>query len=241
MFERTRSFLHRLTHPSERQGEERRSWARRAAQHPVRVHLEDEDESLTAQLQDVSRGGARLLLDREVGHGRTIRIDLPEDQSGMHTSVLACVVHIQTAAEGGYSVGCQFSMELNEPDLQRLGVPRRRSQEHDQRLWERWPAAGHALYRNLRQNGEEKRADIHNISPSGVALLLDEELLPGNLIQLDLQPGHELPTVRIVACVVYLTTHDQGRWLAGCQFIRELDDNDLAAFTASDNETKSET
>lgn len=240
MFERTRSFLHRLTHPSEWGGEERRLWTRRTAQYPVRVHL-DEEESLTAQVQDVSRGGVRLLLDREVGHGRTIRIDLPEDQAGMHTSVLACVVHIRNAAEGGYSVGCQFSMELSEPDLQRLGVPRRRAQDHDQRLWERWPAAGFALYRNLRQNGDEKRADIHNISPTGVALRLDEELLPGNLIQLDLHASHDSPTVRIVACVVYLTTHDHGRWLAGCQFIRELDDEDLAALTATDDEATTET
>jgi hypothetical protein len=32
-----------------------------------------------------------------------------------------------------------------------------------------------------------------------------------------------------MACVVYKTDVDEGQWLVGCNFVRELDDEDLRA------------
>ena len=35
----------------------------------------------------------------------------------------------------------------------------------------------------------------------------------------------------ILGCVVYLSEAGDGRWLAGCNFIRELDDQELQKLT----------
>jgi hypothetical protein len=230
MFERTRSFLHRLTHPTTWTGEERRLWNRQATMKTVRVKLDDDDEVLEAQIQDISRGGARLQVDRDIAHGRMIRIDLPEHAPGMHTSVLACVVHVRRGPQGIYSLGCQFSTELSEQDMQILGAPKVRANRSDERLWQRIKVAGTAIYRDVRQNGDEKRAAIYNLSPTGVALLLDEEIGPGTLLQLDLYAQRATQALQILACVVYQTPHEDGLWLVGCNFIRELDDRDYATF-----------
>ena len=230
MFERTRSFIHRLTHSSVWNGEERRLWQRRAAMTTVRIQLDDESEPLTAQVQDVSPGGVRLQVARDIPHGRMLRIDLPESSPGMHTSVLACVVHVRRGGNGLFSVGCQFSTELSDQDMQGLGAPKRRARSTDERHWERVPIAGSAAYRNVRQNGDKRAATLHNISPTGLALLVDEEIQPGNLLQIELLAQGATESLTMLACVVYLTPHGDDRWLIGCNFIRELEDHVLEAF-----------
>jgi PilZ domain-containing protein len=237
MFERTRHFFQRLTRstrtPTARGNEERRLWERFPSDREARIQLNlDDTDTVSAQIQDVSRGGIRLLTDRAIGSGTMIRVELPPLDESPHTSVLACVVHVRPASDSSYMLGCNFSMELSDADLQAVGAERVKPEEGDQRGWARVPAAGKVVYTPVNPPGSTRQAEIHNISPTGVAIRASEELVPGILLNLELQDQTGHTVVTIIACVVYLTAPRRGVWLAGCNFIRELYDEDLKALVA---------
>jgi hypothetical protein len=58
-------------------------------------------------------------VDNEIPAGTLLNAELhgPSAQSFI---ILACVVHVVAAAEGGHVLGCNFIRELNEKDLQTL-------------------------------------------------------------------------------------------------------------------------
>ncbi len=231
MLERTRSLLRRLTGSA--LAEERRRWERFASQAVARVHLSVHDaESIAAEIRDVSRAGISLAVARSVDSGTMLRLNLPSATPSVKTTVLACVAHVRPKPGGTFILGCKFSTELNDDDLEALGAKRERSKDGDKRAWERVAATGQALYKPVESASEPRGADIHNLSPTGVALHAKEELIPGTLLDLDLRDSGGRTVVTIIACVVYLTTAGDGQWLAGCNFIRELHDEDLSALIA---------
>jgi len=237
MFERTRSLLHRLTRASrahaEIVGDERRTWERYPADREatVRLGLNDDDDIVVGRIQDISRGGIRLLLERSVEAGTMVRIELASEGAASQTVVLACVVHMKEGRDGRFSAGCNFSTELSDADLATLGVRRERSGA-DQRAFPRLPVAGKAIYSLVSEPGEMNSAEIHNISLTGVALIVGVELSAGALLNVVLMDsaGHKVMT--IVACVVYLSALRESQWLAGCNFVRELYDEDVSALIA---------
>jgi c-di-GMP-binding flagellar brake protein YcgR len=233
MFERTRSLLQRLTHGRQDESDERRAWERYSSFHETTIHHDGEGtRTLTARIEDVSRGGTRLLVEQPIAAGSMIRIDLPPLNGNPHTSVLACVVHAKSVADELYALGCSFSTELSDVDLGTLGARKIKPSSPDQRAWDRVPVEGRARYRIVRGEGELKAAAIHNISPTGVALLVSENVEPGTLIDIELQSAAGRSVVTILACVVYKTDAAVRQWLVGCNFIRELDDHDLQALIA---------
>ena len=227
MFERTRSFFRRLTGGSDR-GEERRQWERFPADTDVTVRVEGEPP-LTARVRDVSSGGLRLLSDRLIDRGTTVRVDLPPPNGDSATAVLACVVFTQPAGEGHFVLGCSFSTELSDADLAPLGARKVKPGDGGQRVSERLPATGQVAFARAGTAEDARPAGIHNISPTGVALLLSEELAPGTLLNLEFRSAAGQAVLTIVGCVVFLTGRGQGQWLAGCNFVRELYDEDLQA------------
>jgi hypothetical protein len=231
MLQRTRTLLARLTRSESaaaRGEEDRRRWERFEARHTVRVHLSiHNDDTITAGVRDVARGGIRLGVDRFIDSGTMLRIDLPSA-----TAVLACVVHVHPMPDGAFVLGCNFSTELSDADLEALGAKRVRPQNGDQRAWDRVSVAGTATYARVSTPAETRAADVRNLSPTGVALRASEEIIPGTLLNLELRDRGGRTVITIVACVVYLATLADGGWLAGCNFIRELYDEDLNALIA---------
>src|SRR5262245_10660825 len=123
MFERTRSLLQRLTRGRQTESDERRTWERYSSFHETTIHCEGQGtETLTARIEDVSRGGTRLLVEQPIAAGSMIRIELPPLNGNPHTSVLACVVHAKAITNELYALGCSFSTELGDVDLGALGA-----------------------------------------------------------------------------------------------------------------------
>ncbi|MCE9530565.1 MAG: PilZ domain-containing protein [Planctomycetes bacterium] len=99
-----------------------------------------------------------------------------------------------------------------------------------QRAWTRFSAHGLAEYTVLPSlGGETKQAEITNISASGIGLILKEKIEPGAILDLILKTKDGGPTFEILACIVFLGDNPGGTWLAGCHFIRELEERDLPA------------
>jgi hypothetical protein len=70
---------------------------------------------------------------------------------------------------------------------------------------------------------------VLNLSASGVGLLVDRFVDAGTLLNIDLtgRDGHTTRT--ILACVVHVSQQAPQEWALGCNFIRELTDEDLQA------------
>jgi hypothetical protein len=209
--------------------DERRRWARFPSHGKAWVHLGPHDADIvSAVIRDISRGGVSLGVDRAVESGTMLRVELPNTT----TTVLACVAHVRPMVDETFILGCKFSMELSDADLEALGSRREKPKQADQRAWERVPAAAQGQYTVVDQVGDAKTADVHNLSPAGVALITSEEIIPGTLLNLELRAHRGRQVVRLIACVVYLTSRGEGQWLAGCNFVRELTDEDLQALVA---------
>lgn len=236
MFERTASLWRKLTgRPAPEASQtataedERRAWVR----YPASVELqfiplgEEEETALSAQVQDVSRGGIKLVAARPFEQGSMLTVILPgEGQASL--SVLACVVHCRQLADEEWAVGCSFSAELEEADLQTFGAQKSRPASTDGRNWARYPCHVKALCRlAIEPERPAWPAKVLNISASGMALQLDRDLPTGTLLSADLHSGQGPGTLTILACVVHVTLQPNGERITGCNFIRELSESDL--------------
>src|SRR5258708_32694259 len=89
-------------------GDERRVWVRypSSTETVVQPILNGTDTRLSARVQNVSRGGVRLRVNRQFDAGDMIAIELPGGSVARVATVLACVVHVLPAGPGQWALGC---------------------------------------------------------------------------------------------------------------------------------------
>lgn len=89
----------------------------------------------------------------------------------------------------------------------------------DRRTTMRFPCALRATCR-LAATQEALEADVNNVSPKGIALILNRPLPYGSVLTVELQRGSTRLTG--AARVVYVLTAVSG-WCHGCQWLKALD------------------
>ena len=146
--------------------------------------------------------------------------------------MLMCVVHVAPVGEGQWAVGGTFSRELTEDDLEAFGASKKRTALPDKRSWERFACTLKATY-NVVTAPEPAtfEATVLNISASGVGLSVDRATEAGTLLSVDLMTPAGNVVRTILACVVHAGIPQDGRWALGCNFIRQLREDDLRALT----------
>jgi hypothetical protein len=103
----------------------------------------------------------------------------------------------------------------------------------DRRIWVRHPADLQTTCRLVSAaNSFRFAAVVRNISVGGLSLLVDREFTPGELLNVELPGPNEAENYCALACVVHVAPQENGQWLVGCIFARELSDEDLAPFGA---------
>jgi hypothetical protein len=233
MFERTRSFLQRLTgswHGTAAPGAEGRIWVRYPSDRQTVIRLEAADaEPMVAKVQDVSRGEIRLLLHQDLDLGAMILVELPARGDQPPTMVQASVVDEKPGSDAGWLYTCRFATDLSEEELPGLGARLQRPLGVEKREGERLPSRGKVVFRVINCDDVERSAPIHNVSSNGVAFVLPEQIDPGRLLSIHLHDDADTPVLSIVACVVFMSNWGGGKWMIGCNFIRELDGAELAA------------
>jgi hypothetical protein len=210
--------------------EDRRVWVRYPCELKTTCQPADvvQPLSLSARVQNISRGGINLLVNCHFDPGAILRIDIP-GTAGYSSIVLAYVVRVNPSKAGEYALGCTFASELGDDDLQRF-PGRVKSSEPDQRTWVRFPCEAQASYQSVPGGGSELLpAQVLNISPSGVCLLVTSPAEIGGLLSVTLGDVRGEPVSTIMASVVRVTTQGNGEWALGCNFIRELNDRELRA------------
>jgi hypothetical protein len=124
-----------------------------------------------------------------------------------------------------------FSRELTDEDLSSYGVRRvRHDDPADQRAWMRFNCNLTARFQKI--DGSEapvEGATVLNLSASGIGLLADRFVDAGTLLNIDLTGRDGRSSRTILACVVHVNQQGEGAWALGCNFIRELTDEDIQA------------
>src|SRR5262245_13600751 len=77
------------------------------------------------------------------------------------------------------------------------------------------------------------QAPIRDVSAHGIGLLLPEELKPGTIVNIHVDPGDGMADPGLLARVVHTTSQPEGDWLVGCAFILELDNATLRSYQAA--------
>lgn len=220
------------THPSTNgHHTERRNEVRQVSTGTAMVESSSGDgQRYSAQILEVSDNGMRMKVRNRFEEGSMVRIDLPCEELGPVTTVLACVMNLRHEGDGLYSLGCQFCTELDDSDLNSLGVKREQIEkpEVDNRNFVRYPTRAQVLYRNMRSSTEPVLPGIVlNASPTGIGLKVKESLMPGTLLDLTVQGERGQKLFEILACVVYRHLDRDSQYTVGCNFIRELSDLEL--------------
>jgi hypothetical protein len=235
MLKRTFSFWRRLVGQEPGPGgatgtEERRVWVRYPAN--VEATLQPAGGSdpgrFSASVRDISRGGANLVVNRAFHPGDLLSLELPVDERP--SNVLACIVRVISLGEGAWALGCHFARELSDEDMEGLGGKREKHEPSDQRTWVRFPGSVRARYQYVKDSDQSAYpAQVLNISASGVGLLVRQAIETGTLLTVELAPGAQERPRTMLACVVHAAAQEPGEWALGCNFIHELDEDDLHA------------
>ncbi len=192
----------------------------------------DAEAPTPARILDVSSSGVKMAVGRSFEEGDLLTLELPSSANGGAVSVLACVVHARQEGEAEWILGCRFSAELNDADLEAFGAVRTKPAEPDGRNWSRFPCEIKAIYQIIPDEEDVRReAKVLNISAGGVAMVVDYDVRAGALLSAELHAPAGQTVVTILACVVHVIAQSEHERVLGCNFIQELSENDLQALT----------
>ena len=134
---------------------ERRVWVRYPANLQTTVQLAGHpvvETRVSARVQDISPGGANLLVDQAFESGQMLSVELPHTGEQETHTVLACIVRVVADGVGQWSLGCVFSRELTDEDREGFGAKRVRHAPPDQRLWMRFATNREAIFQKVRRS-----------------------------------------------------------------------------------------
>src|SRR5262245_41469035 len=72
------------------------------------------------RIRDVSRGGLNLSAERRFEKNTFLTIRVEDDDGDEMLCLFAKVVYVNAQPDGNWSVGCRFTKEMSERDLQDL-------------------------------------------------------------------------------------------------------------------------
>jgi len=184
-------------------------------------------DGVPGRVKNVSMTGACLHMPVAFALGELFSLHLPGPR-GESSDVLACVVRCDALDARTWVVGCSFASPLDSRELRRFDETAAEPSPSDRRGWERYPCQARATYQLVRapEAGENLPAVIVNISGGGMALQPEQPLDVGELLSIDLRHGDEHVLTALASVV--RTYRDESRLVVGCNFIRELGEENLA-------------
>lgn len=234
MFQRKSAALHHKTNGQASVAEpadvDRRIWIRYPCDMSTVCQsiAETAELRLAARVRNISRGGVTLLSSRAFTIGSLLSVELPGAEGSTNYSVLAYVLRVTTQTDGQCLVSCQFASELSDEDLQPFATKHLKPMPPDPRSWVRFPCTSPIAFREVGTAREEdEKAAAVDLSPRGIGLITRHPLEVGTLLQLELGESEGEPVVSILATVVRLAETGPNEWSVGCNFIRDLTEEEL--------------
>jgi hypothetical protein len=202
--------------------------------------IEPKSRRCPALVQNISHGGLNLIVQGHLETGALLKVEPEEDQSVNAPFLWVRVVHVVPDGEGAFILGCIFPFELSEEELKSFGGQRLKSLKQDYRAWVRFPCDAKAICKPAPAEPGEWQAQIVNVSPSGIGLIVTKSFQPGAMLNIALPASSNQKFRTVLACVVHLSPQGEGRWSVGCSFATELTDEDLQCFGVSRDKSKVE-
>jgi hypothetical protein len=79
----------------------------------------------------------------------------------------------------------------------------------------------------LAEDVEFQRAWLHNLSATGIGLLMNKPLEHGLFVTIQLKSTNSNRNYSLPGHAIHSTQQTGGSWLVGCQFVEPLTDEDL--------------
>ncbi|MBI3412406.1 MAG: PilZ domain-containing protein [Planctomycetes bacterium] len=239
MFGRTFSYWRRLVgkpaasaqaNPQADPEADRRLWVRFATDVATNVQLASNGQEMRfpARVKDISRGGVSLLVGKTFPAGELISLEFPHTGNHETHTVLACVIRVTAEGPGQWAIGCVFSQELTQEDLESFGAKKVRHAPTDKRTWMRFPTDRPATYQKVGDpQNTTYSAQVINLSANGIGLAVSDAVDAGALLSVELQGAEGTAARTMLACAVHVTSQARGSWALGCNFIRQLSEEEL--------------
>src|SRR3989442_1243578 len=97
----------------------------------------------------------------------------------------------------------------------------------DRRLWARYPTDLQGNVQIGHPVSDAQPVKVLDISASGIGLIVGPSLQTGSLLTVDLLDKTGRKACTILACIVHATQRSDGNLAVGCNFIRELTEEEL--------------
>jgi hypothetical protein len=183
---------------------------------------------LSVRVLEISQGGIKLLSSRPFEVGALLSVELPGSREPDCCTVLAYVLRVVPQEDGECVVGCQFATELTAEEIEPFATKRLKPDPTDTRSWARFPWIAPVTYQVVEPGVlEEGSVQAIDISPNGIGLRMARPPEVGTLLQLGLCNSVGRPALSILASVVRVSSRGSKEWFVGCNFIRELTDEEL--------------
>jgi len=185
-----------------------------------------------ALVQDISCCGMNLLVHHRVEAGTLLKVEAEEELSTNAPFLWVRVIHA-VPADDAIVLGCVFPFELSEQELVCFGGQRLKPHLQDYRAWVRFPCDAKATYKpSAPSERGEWQAQIENVSPNGIGLIVSKKFEPGTMLNIALPTSSDQMFRMVLACVVRASPQEGDKWALGCSFATELKDEDLQSFGA---------
>jgi hypothetical protein len=212
--------------------DERRTRTRCRSDVETAIRARDGTIRWPARVLDVSHAGAALVVPEMLEPGEVLGIEVPDSKGAVSSVVLASVAHVRPHGDGEWVLGCCFSEELSDADLDALGGRRGQTPTPDLRASERMPCNVRASFELLGDESSGRHAArVLDLSLGGIALAADRPIPAGALLNLEMHGADAAAGRTLLACVVHVRSRADKEWVLGCSFIRELSEADLAALS----------
>jgi hypothetical protein len=76
-----------------------------------------DERGWSAQIQDISRGGLNLLVNRSFEPGSLLKVEVPSSDNVVPSTLIARVIRAVSKPDNKWALGCAFVKEISEADL----------------------------------------------------------------------------------------------------------------------------
>ncbi len=107
----------RMKPDADKSPKDSRIWVRYSNPPGTPVQAGVDERGWSAQIQDISRGGLNLLVDRSFEPGSLLKVEVQSSDNVIPNILIARVVRVVSKSQDKWALGCAFVKEISEADL----------------------------------------------------------------------------------------------------------------------------
>jgi hypothetical protein len=210
-------------------GEERRASVRYPCNLQTHCHpiTQAKGDRWPTRVVDVSAAGVAISVGRRFEAGAVLSMLLESADGEVSRSLFLRVMHTTQTADGSWRMGCKLIGELGDEELAAFQAKRERPAENDNRAWVRFACNMQVRCRQVAPEVSPTWSSrVMDISPAGMSLVVPRPLEIGALLRVEVPRG-PVTAQEITVRIVRRTEHEEKLWLAGCEIIHTLPDEEL--------------